>query len=218
MKWVIEPEDPIEVLQSAGRGDCVEFRGYVTDYYVRAFPTKRYWDLELVRNKYFRHGRDAAVAQRRRAELIRLGWDFACPGLCPDAVAGQRLASPDVEPVNNLANETLDRFNDELQEAEIESASRRRAGWPDFPFALARWDWRESPRFDVIAEGVRRLEGRRRPRPFLYWRFFPPPPALDEIAGLISTYDFDAEEADDLWRDIVDEFREGLGDDVFYRC
>jgi hypothetical protein len=215
VKLVIDPEDPLDVLRSARRNDCVEARGFVTDYYVRAFPSKRRWELELVRNRYFRHARDAAAAKRRRAQLLRLGWGFEVPDLCPDAVAAHRITSSDPKTVYDFACATLELFGDFVQEVEIEDAQRRRDGWPGVPFAIVRWDSKQNPGFAKLGEAVSRLEGHGRKRPRIYFAE-PRSSCLNDIVYLLSPSWFEQDEASDLWRDIVDEYRDYLGEDVVY--
>lgn len=243
MKFTFDAADPLDLLATAGRDDCVELRPARADYYVRAFPGRRTrrralpassspapttkpaslddgarrWQLELVRNRYYVRARDAIASQRRRTQLERLGWDFAAVDLSVDARAGLTLTGARPDEVLAAVVATLDRFGDHLDDVEIEPRQRRREGWPGVPFVLSSWDHRENPRFAALGEGVRRLEGRGRHYRRVFWTF--PDTGSDDYAYLLSTARFSEAEATDLWFDTIDECRAGLDcGDIFYRC
>jgi hypothetical protein len=243
MKFAFNAVEPLELLATAGRDDCVELRPARADYYVRAFPGRRTrrralpsstkptpttepvslddgtrrWQLELVRNRYYVRARDALDSQRRRTQIERLGWDFAAGDLSPDARAGLTLTGARSDEVLATVVATLDRFGDHLDDVEIEPRQRRREGWPDVPFVLSSWDHRENPRFAALGEGVRRLEGRGRHYRRVFWTL--PDTGSDDYAYLLSTAWFSEAEATDLWFDTIDECRIGLDcGDIFYRC
>ncbi len=213
MKIVLWQDEPLATMAAAKRGDCVEVRGFRSDYFVRAIPERRRWVLEIARNRYLRHSRDAFVAQRRRRSLARMGWNLDPVDPSIDAVATCAIEANDPAAVWAVAERTLELFGDEPQEVEIEDRARRCSPWPDVPFSLIWWDRRQNPAFDLVNAAVRRLEGTGRRKTRVYWAE-PRSSCFDDILYLVSPRYFDHDEADQVWFDLQDEMRDGLADGV----
>ncbi len=201
-------------LRALDDGECLEVRGVLTDYFVRVVPDVRTTVLELARNRYQRRGRDAWLSTRRRSQAETVGLRPPNRTTTDDAVASMRCPN-DVGEIARRVEQVLALFDDEPYEVGPADTAHRRSGWPDVPFCLIWWDARRRPRFDLMAQGVRRLEAVGCARVHFIEI---DASASTDYAFLLAGVPFECDEAEQLFAEICAELRADNGSDVFHRC